>query len=177
MKKAVLGITDSHSRAERIVSTLQQSGFGPNDISVLFPDRHGTKDFAHAVGTKAPEGAVAGGTTGWVLGGTVGLLAGLGAVVVPGLGAFIAAGPLMSALTGAAVGAAAGGVAGALIGLGVPEVEAKAYESKVRGGNILLAVHTDNKEEREAAEAILKREGAREVTAATEARVPRESRA
>lgn len=177
MKKAVIGIVDSQMRAEQVVQFLQQAGFGQNDISVLFPDKHGTKDFAHEYGTKAPEGVVAGASTGGVLGGTLGLLAGIGAIAIPGVGPLIAAGPLMAALSGAAVGAAAGGVAGALVGMGIPEIEAKAYESKVRGGNILLAVHTDNKDEQEAAEEILKREGARDVKSTSEAKVPSERRA
>src|SRR6202044_3463273 len=83
---------------------------------------------------------------GGALGGTVGLLAGIGALAIPGVGPFIAAGPLLAALSGAAAGAAVGGLGGALVGLGIPEIEAKTYEGKIRGGNILIAVHTDNGE-------------------------------
>jgi hypothetical protein len=43
----------------------------------------------------------------------------------PWVGPFIAAGPIMAALAGAGVGAATGGIAGGLIGLGMPEYEAK----------------------------------------------------
>src|ERR1041384_8230751 len=98
MKKAVMCIVPRYDQAEAIVAQLQNVGFTPNDISVLFPDKRGTKDFAHEHNTKAPEGAVAGAGTGGVVGGTIGLLAGLGALAIPGLGPFIAAGPLMAAL-------------------------------------------------------------------------------
>src|SRR4030095_4237516 len=140
----VVGIVDDEARADSLVASLQAAGFAGNDISVLLPDKSGTKDFAHEHNTKAPEGAVAGVAGGGLVGGTIGLLAGIGALAIPGLGPFIAAGPLMAALSGAAAGAAVGGITGALIGLGIPEIEAKKYEGKLRGGNILVAAHVDD---------------------------------
>jgi hypothetical protein len=171
--KTVIGILDDQIQAENCVTLLGGAGFPANDISVLFPDKRGTKDFAHEHSTKAPEGAVAGVAGGGAIGGAIGLLAGIGALAIPGLGPFIAAGPLMGALSGAAAGAAVGGVAGALIGMGIPEIEAKRYEGKVRGGNLLLAVHVDSSEGQKRAEEILKRAGAKDVTATTEASVPK----
>ena len=170
--KTVIGILDDQVQAENVVTLLQGAGFSGNDISVLFPDKRGTKDFAHEHNTKTPEGAVAGVAGGGVIGGTIGLLAGIGALAIPGLGAFIAAGPLMAALSRAAAGAAIGGIAGALIGMGIPEIEAKRYEGKVRGGNLLVAVHVDDRDEQKRAEEILKRGGAHDITATTEASVP-----
>jgi uncharacterized membrane protein len=79
----------------------------------------------------------------------------------------------MAALSGAAAGAAVGGVAGALIGLGIPELEAKRYEGKLRGGNILLAVHVESSEMQKRAEELLKRGGAQDVTSTSEASVPK----
>src|SRR4051812_21310519 len=96
MKKAVIGIVETEIQAERIVNDLQASGVPSSDISVLFPDKRGTKDFAHEHNTKAPEGAVAGASAGGVLGGTVGLLAGIGTLAIPGVGPLIAAGPIMA---------------------------------------------------------------------------------
>jgi len=75
MKKAVIGFVETREQAERTVSTLRTEGFAVADISVLFPDKRGTQDFAHEQNTKAPEGALAGVGTGGVLGGTLGLLA------------------------------------------------------------------------------------------------------
>lgn len=177
MSKNVVGIVDSRAQAEAIVTDLQSAGFGRNDISVLFPDKQGTKDFAHENNTKAPEGAMAGAGTGGVIGGTLGLLAGIGALAIPGVGPLIAAGPLMGALSGAAAGAAVGGVAGALIGLGIPELEAKRYETKVKGGNMLIAVHAENSDQQKAAKDILERGGARDVSTTSEASAPKEMRA
>src|SRR5437667_3050123 len=145
MSKAVFCLSDSEAQAQSIVTQLKNAGFSDNDISVLFPDKTGTKDFAHEQHTKAPEGAVSGAGTLGVLGGALGWLAGIGALTIPGLGPFIAAGPIMAALSGAAVGAAVGGISGALIGFGIPELEAKQFEGKLRQGNILISVHTEDR--------------------------------
>jgi hypothetical protein len=173
MTTAVMGIVESLTQAEGILASLQQTGVPPSDISVLLPDKSGTQDFAHEHNTKAPEGAVTGAGAGGVLGGTLGLLAGVGALAIPGLGPFIAAGPLMAALSGAAAGAAVGGVTGALVGVGIPEMEAKRYEGKLAGGNILIAVHSESSEAKKRVENVLRSGGAHDVTATSEASVPR----
>jgi uncharacterized protein YcfJ len=173
--KVVIAIVDSEIQAENAVNKLGTAGILSNDISVIMPDKHGTKDFAHEHNTKAPEGAVVGGASGGVVGGALGLLAGIGALAIPGFGPFIAAGPLMAALSGAAAGAAVGGVAGALVGMGIPEIEAKTYEGKLRGGNILLAVHVDSSDEETRAKEILKREGAHDISSTTDSAVPKPS--
>lgn len=174
MKKSVIGIVESRVQAETLLSSLQSAGIHNSDISVLFPDTTGSQDFAHEHNTKAPEGAVAGVGTGGVVGGTLGLLAGLGALAIPGVGPLIAAGPLLAALSGAAAGAALGGVAGALIGLGIPEIEAKRYEGKIRGGNILVAVHVESTEQQQRAEKVMQRGGAHDIHTTSEAPVPDE---
>lgn len=132
MKKAVMCIVGTSEKVELVVNRLHRAGFTTNDISVLFPDKTGTRDFAHEHSTKAPEGAIGGAGMGGVVGGTLGLLAGIGALAIPGLGPFIAAGPIMAALSGVGVGATVGGIAGALVGMGIPEIEAKRYEGRSR---------------------------------------------
>ena len=97
MAKAVFGLVDSETQAERIVDNLKTAGFSNNDISVLFPDKAGTRDFAHEKATKAPEGAATGAGTGGVVGGVLGWLVGIGSLAIPGVGPFIAAGPIMAA--------------------------------------------------------------------------------
>jgi hypothetical protein len=175
MKKAVMCIVQNRNAADSIVGQLQSAGFSNGDISVLFPDKDGTKDFAHEHNTKAPEGAVAGVGTGGVLGGTLGLLVGIGALAIPGLGPFIAAGPLLAALSGAAAGAAVGGITGALVGMGIPEIEAKRYEGKIKGGNLLISVHTESSDEVKKAEDIFKKANAEDICSTTEASVPNKS--
>jgi uncharacterized membrane protein len=82
----------------------------------------------------------------------------------------------MAALSGAAAGATVGGIGGALIGLGIPELEAKRYAGKVQNGNVLISVHTDNSEEVGRAKKVLEAAGAQDVSTAGEARVPAKDR-
>jgi hypothetical protein len=165
---AVFGIYPSTESVERAVDALRDAGFRSTDISVLFPENIGTKDFAHEKGTKAPEGATTGAGTGAVLGGALGWLTGIGALAIPGLGPFIAAGPIMAALAGVGVGGAVGGVTGALVGMGIPEYEAKRYEGRVTKGGILLSVHSDDSEWTKRAKVVLERTGAEDVSSTGE---------
>jgi len=171
MANAVFCLAKNDKQAFDIVGRLKNDGFSADDISVLFPDKTGTKDFAHEQHTKVPEGATTGAGIGGVLGGTLGWLAGIGAIAIPGLGPFIAAGPIMAAMSGAAVGAAAGGVTGALVGMGIPEFEAKRYESKLKEGNILISVHSDNSETTKRAKEIFASCNAEGITTAEESKV------
>jgi outer membrane lipoprotein SlyB len=103
-------------------------------------------------------------------------MGGIGALAIPGLGPFIAAGPLMAALAGAAGGAAAGGLTGALIGMGIPEYEAKRYEGKVKDGNILMSVHTEDSKERERTKEIFVKNGAEDISYTGEASVSEDNK-
>src|ERR1700675_4194349 len=174
MKRSALCLVDTEAQADAVVGKLISAGFSDNDISVLFPDKGSTRDFAHKKETKMPEGATVGASTGGVVGGTIGLLAGIGALAIPGLGPFIAAGPIMAALAGAAGGAAGGGLTGALIGMGIPEYEAKRYEGKVKDGNILMSVHTEDSKERDRANEIFVKGGADDISYTGEASVPKD---
>ncbi len=175
-KTSVFCIAKTETQAINIVDQLKVANFSCNDISVLFPNKSGSKDFAHEQHTKAPEGATTGGISGGVLGGALGWLVGIGALAIPGVGPFIAAGPIMAALGGAAVGGAVGGITGALIGLGIPEFEAKRYEGKLKEGNILISVHTENSDEVKRAKEIFKQAGAEDISSTGEASVPKDSK-
>ena len=169
MKRSALCLVNTETQADTIVAKLETAGFSENDISVLFPDKGSTRDFAHKKETKMPEGATIGASSGGVVGGTIGLLAGIGALAIPGLGPFIAAGPIMAALSGGAIGALGGGLTGALVGLGIPEYEAKRYEGKVKEGGILISVHSDNNDETKQAKDIFKESGAHDISSTGEA--------
>jgi hypothetical protein len=165
---AVFGIYPNQDQLELGIDALRADGFRNTDISVLFPENAGTKDFAHAKATKAPEGATAGAGTGAVVGGALGWLVGIGALAIPGVGPFIAAGPIVAALAGVGVGGAVGGLTGGLVGLGMPEYEAKRYEGRIVKGGILLSVHADDAEWVKRAKAILEQSGAEDIASTGE---------
>ena len=140
---SVFGIYADRLSVEHAVEALKTAGFSNNDVSALFPEKQGTKDFAHEKNTKAPEGATTGAGTGAVLGGGLGWLVGIGALAIPGLGPFI--------------------------GMGIPEYEAKRYEGRVKDGGILLSVHSDTSGEIKLAKEILERTGAQDISSTGEA--------
>jgi hypothetical protein len=165
---AAFGIYPNRISVENAVDRLKAEGYRNTDISVLFSENSGTKDFAHQKNTKAPEGATAGGVAGVVVGGTLGWLVGIGSLAIPGVGPFIAAGPIMAALAGAGVAGTLGGIVGALVGMGIPEYEAKRYEGRVKSGGILLSVHCDDSEWTKKAKHILEATGAEDVSSTGE---------
>jgi hypothetical protein len=169
---SVFAILKDRQALTQAVDDMKSAGFSNNDISALFADEHGTKDFAHEKSTKAPEGAAIGAGTGAVLGGGLGWLVGLGSLAIPGVGPFIAAGPIMAALAGAGVLGAIGSLSGALIGMGLPEFEAKRYEGKLQGGRVLLSVHCNNGDQVDTAKRILKASSAEDISSSGEAKVP-----
>lgn len=167
MKKAVMCIVPKRADADAIVGHLKAAGFSNNDISVIFPNHDNIGMEKH---TKAPEGAAAGGGIGGIVGGTLGLLAGIGLLAIPGLGPLIAAGPILAALSGAAAGAAVGSISGALIGLGIPEMEAKHYEAQVKGGNTLVSVHCEDDDEIVRAKNVFHQFGGQDISASYESK-------
>jgi len=169
---AVFGIYSTRVAVERATDELGVAGFSGSDISVLMPrNLDGSNDMGTEASTKAPEGAVTGASTVGAIGGALGALAGAGLLVIPGLGPFLAAGPIMAGLAGLGAGSVVGGIAGALIGLGLPEYEAKRYEGHVQNGGILLSVHCDTAGEITRAKEIIKSTGGSHISSSGEAMV------
>lgn len=171
MAHAIFCTVKTSIEATAVVNQLKAAGFAANDISVLMPDNEGTKDFAVDNETKSPEGATIGAGTGAVLGGGLGWLLGIGALAIPGVGPFIAAGPIVAALAGTAIGGAVGGVSGALIGLGIPEYEAKKFEGKIKGGRCLISVHSETPDESNTVRKIFENASAEDITTSREASI------
>jgi hypothetical protein len=153
MARLVLGMFGDRMMAESAIGDLEELGFNPKDISIVMRDRAAATEMATDTGASVASGAATGATTGGVLGALAGLLVGIGAITIPGLGALFIAGPIATALgltgaaattvSGALTGAVAGGLVGGLMGLGVPEEDARYYEDRIREGGILLAVPTE----------------------------------
>jgi hypothetical protein len=162
-------------QAETIVIELKNANFADDDISVLFPDKSGNKDFGHEHHTKAPEGALIGASALGILGGIVGLLAGMGVLAKTGTIAFVTAGPAVAALAGFAVGGVIGALIGAWIGMSIPEYVAKRYDGKIDAGNILISVHADSVRQAKRAKNIFAEADAQDIAMTCEAEVPEKS--
>lgn len=163
------GVYPDRATFESGLEALRAANFRNSDISAILPDRdRTTKDLAHEINSKAPEGIAAGAGTGAAIGGVVGWLIGLGAIAIPGVGPLVAAGPIVAALAGAGAAGATGGLVGGLIGAGIPEVEAKRYAGRIREGGYLISVHCDDRNWAKRAEDILETTGGRDVVKTTE---------
>jgi hypothetical protein len=176
MAFTVYCIARGEAQAVRIANRLRNNGFPPDDISVLTPDREGSREFAIENSTKTPEGAATGAGAGALIGGTLGWLAGIGALAIPGVGPLLAAGPILGTLSGLAVGGTVGGLSGALIGAGIPEYEARQYEGRLREGHILMSVHADDSEQAARIREILSDEQAEDISTGREVALPDRSR-
>jgi len=164
MSASVFGIYQNRDDLTVAVRTLRAEGFGNNNISVLLPNEESRKNFAHEKRTKAPEGAAIGMLCGAILGAIVGGLTGAGAIVFEGAGPFIAAGPIMGTLAGLGLLGAIGAIIGSLVGLALPEYEAKRYEGEIINGGTLLSVQCEDSYWKDLAKDILKETNARDIS-------------
>lgn len=143
MDKRVVGVYENGEEAMAAIEDLKSQGYDRKDISAVARNQRDVEEVSRETETKTEEGLATGAAAGGILGGLTGLLIGAGALAIPGIGPLVAAGPLAGALSGAALGAGTGGLAGALIGMGIPEDDAKQYEEEVKNGKILVLVDQD----------------------------------
>jgi hypothetical protein len=148
-RRTVAGLFPDRDRAGQAIDALKAAGFTGDHIGVALRDRTAQGVLLEEAGTQgAEEAAATGALGGGLLGGLAGLLIGIGALVIPGLGPIVAGGMLATAfgvaggtaVAGAGIGAAAGGLLGALAGLGMPESEARYFETGFRAGGVLVTV-------------------------------------
>jgi hypothetical protein len=129
--------------AERAYDSLIARGYTKDEVTLLVSDEARRRHFGErtdtGLGTKAAEGAGVGAVVGGGLGAVLAGLAAVGTIALPGIG-LIATGTIAAALTGGAIGAAGGGLLGALLGYGIPEEQAKRYETGISEGNIVMGV-------------------------------------
>jgi hypothetical protein len=142
-ERKIVGVFHTEQEAINAVDGLKRQGYRADQISVIAKDRGEMSSIIEETGTRAPEGAATGAITGGTLGSVGGILLGMGALAIPGIGPFIAAGPIVAGLTGLAAGAGTGALVGGLIGLGIPEEEAKKYNDYLDDGHILVMVDSN----------------------------------
>lgn len=144
-----VGVFTHRRDAEQALHELRDSGLAMEKVSVIVqnPDRNhqiGDDEIKERTGDKADEGATVGGLSGGAVGGLTGLLVGLGTLAIPGVGPIMLAGAaataLVTTLVGASIGAATGTFAGALVGWGISEEKARAYNERVEHGHYFIIV-------------------------------------
>ncbi|MFA1819715.1 general stress protein [Virgibacillus oceani] len=157
-KKIIGGVFSDVATTEKVIHELMDQGYSSKGISVFAHDKNkaevledetntGVTTNDEGRGKNAGKGAGIGAASGGVLGTLGGLVVGLGLLTIPGIGQVAAAGPLAAALTGAAVAAGGGGIIGALVGLGMPEEQAKQYERFLKNGKVIVLVEADAENE------------------------------
>ncbi|MEA5602020.1 general stress protein [Nostoc sp. UHCC 0252] len=145
----VVGVFTHRRDAEQALHELRDSGLAMEKVSVIVQnvDRNHEitgDEIKERTSDKADEGATVGGLSGGAVGGLTGLLVGLGTLAIPGVGPIMLAGAaataLVTTLVGASIGAATGTFAGALVGWGISEEKARAYNERVEHGHYFIIV-------------------------------------
>jgi hypothetical protein len=138
-----VGVFEHRRDAQQAVENLKSAGFRDDQIGLVYRDGEEGEyaDVTHE--SYADEGAIAGAAAGAGIGGlwAVGIAAG----ALPAIGPVIAGGTLAAILASAAGGAVAGGLVGSLLGLGIPEEDAKYYEEEVQSGRTVVTVKSDGR--------------------------------
>jgi hypothetical protein len=170
-QRSVFCIALSRGRAGRIVLDLKEASFPNTEISALFLDqsaiasRNAEQQARYAEGETPSQSAD-------VICGVMAWIAAVACRVVPGTDPIIAAGPIASELNGIDGSSVADG----LIDFGVPQLEARRYENRIRDGNILVSVHTESRDKSEQAREIFSAAGAEDICMMTENPSPKEAK-
>ena len=140
-----VGVFTHRRDAEQALHELRDSGLAMEKVSVVVQNTDRNYEIGdNEIGDKSDEGATVGGLSGGAVGGLTGLLVGLGTLAIPGVGPIMLAGAaataLVTTLVGASIGAATGTFAGALVGWGISEEQATAYNQRVEVGHYLIIV-------------------------------------
>lgn len=164
MSHTVSATFKTYTAAQHALLSLEADGFTEGQISVLVADKSKGQSFNIEEASKVPEGAAVGDLAGGIIGAIAAGLTTVGSLVAPGIG-ILAVGPIVAAFAGGAAGAATGGLIGALVGLGIPEHEAKRYENELKEGAVLVAVEADSDDRAERVKEIFKGEDAYNIAA------------
>jgi uncharacterized membrane protein len=161
---AVVGIFDSHVKAETSIKELQRAGFDMKKLSIVGKDYHPEE---HVVGYyNVGDRMKVWGKLGAFWGGLWGLLFGSAFFFIPGIGPLIVFGPLVSwiigALEGAVVVGGLGALAAALYNIGIPKDSVVKYETAVKSDKFLVIAH-GTADEAAKARSILETAGAAQI--------------
>jgi uncharacterized membrane protein len=161
---AVVGIFDSHTKAETSIKELQRAGFDMKKLSIVGKDYHPEE---HVVGYyNAGDRMKVWGKLGAFWGGFWGILFGSALFVIPGIGPLIVFGPLVGWIVGALEGAVVVGglsaLAAALYSVGIPQDSIVQYETALKSAKFVVIAH-GTADEVTKAKSILETAGAAQI--------------
>ena len=161
---AVVGVYDSHSKAEASIKELQRSGFDMKKLSIVGKDYH-TEE--HVIGYyNAGDRMKVWGKLGAFWGGLWGMLFGSAFFLIPGIGPIMVFGPLVgwivAALEGAVVVGGLSALGAGLYSIGMPKDSIVKYETALKSDKFLVIAH-GTADEVAKAKSILETTGAAEI--------------
>lgn len=161
-------LTVGDSQAETILRKLRKAGFSRSDISVLKMDADGSGDFVNEHDIRATEDTSTEVFSGTVVTGSLRWPPPIRTLMIPGPGLVIAAGNIIAALRDSFVSERRCGIAGELIGIGVPDAEARRFEERIRAGRTFISVDCNDGDEFDLLTAICEQAEAEPVRMTTE---------
>lgn len=156
---AAYGLYSHDVALHQIVNTLNQAGFGKEDICMMLSPTHPIATVvrdASFLNTEREASAVTAGLIGW--------LSEFGAVVIPTVGFFIRSQEFFRALVVANDSQALCGNTRPLVSLGFSEIDAERYENQLREIGVLLYVSCPESAKTDWARELLHRTGAEEAS-------------
>lgn len=147
------------SEARKAVRSLRRHGFRSEDILMLTPDKHGSRDFVYHQESNVLTGVLVGAAVGFVLLGLTGILVGGNDRIQLGMSSWIFTSAIAS-LGGLLFGAAAG----ALVGIGIPKPAVRRYKFYLHEGGIVVMMHLRNEEDKGEAHAVLEKADGQDIS-------------
>lgn len=149
MSKTIFCTVPTEFQAESMLNELRAAGFQDDAFSILLADK--TRAVVRGVtGSVSTDSAV-----GW--------LPQIESIVISSAGAFIGNGVLATALTEAAAGSHKGAIARGLTGMGLASEQADLYEEKLRNGNVVLTVQSQDDEQEQTIRTVFEHGGGEDI--------------
>ncbi|AGH95797.1 hypothetical protein [Pseudobdellovibrio exovorus] len=157
--ESVFAMFISRSDAENAIDSLRKNDFADEDISLLSPNKNGSRDFVYQQNTSITTGMMIGAISGFFLLGLVGLYLGASQPEELGMTSWIVS-TVLASLVGLLLGAACG----ALVGIGTPPSAGRRYGFYLREGGSIVKVRVRNEEDRLLALRLMERFKGQDIT-------------
>jgi hypothetical protein len=144
-RDTAVGVFTDVTHAEQAIEELRTKGFASERIEFIADDPPNMEAPLVESGTQARKGALVGATVGGLFGAALGLAAAV--FIFPEAGPLLVGALLAWALGGAVAVGVSGGIIGTVIGLNVPEDEARHCEQQFHSGRSQVTVHAGDRYE------------------------------